>query len=228
MKYQCLVWIVAFLTLLSACSSPQKKALEQLDKSNIEYNEKNFLDHVVKGNKEVVILFLEAGMSPDVEEADITALMEASRRGHTSVALDLMEAGADIDAKDDYGVTALMYAAISGSTEIMQKLIEQGADVNAKSQNGRTALVEVLTSENDHPPGIIQSLMEAGAEVNVRICQGLTPLMLAASGNPEIVKMLIEAGADVNAKDDHGTSVLMRAKYRPENVEILKEAGAKK
>jgi len=56
----------------------------------------------------------------------------------------------------------------------------------------------------------------------------LTPSMiLAASGNPEIVRILFNAGADVSARDNYGTTPLKRAKYRPENIKILEEAGAR-
>jgi len=227
MKSKISIFMLVLLVLFISCASPEKKAKERLDQLGIEYSEINFYDAVTKGELEVVKLFIEAGMSPNVMENNMTGLVEASRRGYEEIALALIDAGADVNSQDSYGVSALMYAAISGSVEIMEKLIEDGADVNTKDQDGRTALIEVLATENDLPIDIIQSLCDAGADVNVRFSEGLTPLLLAASGNPDIVRLLVNAGADVNAKDDYGTTPLQRAKYRPESIKVLKEAGAK-
>ena len=60
----------------------------------------------------------------------------------------------------------------------------------------------------------------------VRIDGGVTPLMLGATGDPDILRMLIDAGADVNARDRRGITALMRAARHPENVSVLKAAGA--
>lgn len=227
MKSKMSVFMLVLLVPFISCSSPEKKAKERLDQLGIEYSEINFYDAVTKGKSEVVNIFIEAGMSPNVMENEMTVLVEASRRGYKEIALALIDAGADVNSQDNYGVSALMYAAISGSVEIMEKLIEGGADVNTKDQDGRSALVEVLTTENDLPIDIIKSLCDAGADVNVRFGEGLTPLLLAASGNPDIVRLLVNAGADVHTKDDYGTTPLQRARNWPENIKILKEAGAK-
>jgi acetoin utilization deacetylase AcuC-like enzyme len=39
-------------------------------------------------------------MSPDAADGGYTALLEAARRGHGGVALELAKAGADINARD--------------------------------------------------------------------------------------------------------------------------------
>ncbi|MBN1224845.1 MAG: ankyrin repeat domain-containing protein [Candidatus Aminicenantes bacterium] len=227
MKSKISFFILIFSVLLISCSSSEKKARDRLEQSGTSYSETNFYEAVTKGETEVVNLFLAAGMSPNVRINDRSVLVEASRMGHTEIALALIDTGADIDNQDSYGVSPLMFAAISGSAEIMAKLMECHADVNVKDQDGRTALIEVLTTENDLPIDIIKSLCEAGADVNVRIQNGLTPLMLAADGNSDILRLLLQAGADVNARDDYGASVLKRAKYDHENTQILIEAGAK-
>jgi len=53
----------------------------------------------------------------------------------------LIDAGADINAKDEAGSTALMVASEYGRTEIVKLLIATGADVNIKNELGWTALM---------------------------------------------------------------------------------------
>ena len=218
---------VALTLILPACQSGAKRARAELAGRDVEFSEKDFLDRARKGDGETVVLFLEAGMSPDAEDQGYTPLLEAARRGYEEMAAALIAGGADLDATDPYGVTALMFGLISGSVETARRLIEAGADVKARDIDGRTALIEALTTENDIPPELIGLLIERGADVNVRIADGLTPLMIAASGSPGVLRILMDAGADVNARDDSGTSVLRMAQDSPENVRILENAGAR-
>jgi ankyrin repeat protein len=219
--------LLASLALFSACSSPTAKAKNELARRGLPFSGPAFLERVKAGDRESVRLFLSAGISADTGEVGYTALLEAARRGYVEIVLDLVGAGADVRAKDPYGVTALMFSLITGSGEAALKLMERGAAVNARDIDGRTALIEALTTENDIPPEVIRTLLRKGADANVRIAGGITPLMIAVSYDPAIVGMLVEAGADVNAVDDEGASVLRRARESPENVRILKEAGAK-
>jgi ankyrin repeat protein len=221
--------LISVLLLLFACSSPGSKEKETLVSRGVEFSQESFFNSVVRGQTEIVKLFLEAGMSPNAKQGGITALMEASRRGktHHEIAAALIKAGAEIDAQDPYGVTPLLFAAISGSPETMRMLLKSGANVKAKDVDGRTALIETLTTENDLPPETIEELIQAGSEVNVRIYGGLTPLMIAAAGNSRILQAIIRAGADLNATDDQGATALRWAKDSPENYKILKDAGAK-
>lgn len=51
------------------------------------------------------------------------------------------DAGADVNAQDNYGQTVLMWAVWGGSDECLRHLIAAGADVNAQDNDGRTALM---------------------------------------------------------------------------------------
>ncbi|HCR38575.1 MAG TPA: hypothetical protein DIV80_03745 [Synergistaceae bacterium] len=52
---------------------------------------------------------------------------------HLDIARTLIEAGADVNAKDIQGWTPLHEAAEAGRTDIVQLLLDHGADVNARA-----------------------------------------------------------------------------------------------
>jgi uncharacterized protein len=68
-----------------------------------------------------------------------TPLMMAAFGNHTEVVKLLIEAGADMEAKNRDGDTALIWALYSGKAEASQLLIDAGADVNVRNQMGKTA-----------------------------------------------------------------------------------------
>lgn len=65
-------------------------------------------------------------------------LHEACNHGHYNVALTLVKAGANINAKGLEDDTPLHDAAIVGHFKLVKLLVEKGADVNAKNRKGKT------------------------------------------------------------------------------------------
>ena len=70
-----------------------------------------------------------------------TPLMLASALGPVAVVKALIDAGADVNAKEARGMTPLMYAIATdhGDLEIVKTLIARGADLEAKTLDGETA-----------------------------------------------------------------------------------------
>lgn len=73
------------------------------------------------------------------------ALTLAANRGNTTIIAKLIEEGADVDAKDEFGWTALMEAADEGKLDAVKLLLVSGADVNLRNDKGYTALDYVVT-----------------------------------------------------------------------------------
>ena len=65
-------------------------------------------------------------------------LLDATYFGNIDVVKELLEKGADVNAKDKHGWTPLHAAATAGHTEIAKLLIDKGANVNATDDNGNT------------------------------------------------------------------------------------------
>ena len=68
-----------------------------------------------------------------------TPLMLAAFRGDTAGVINLLEGGADVNARDKDGDTALMFAAFKGHALIVALLLQYGANVYARARNGWTA-----------------------------------------------------------------------------------------
>ena len=81
----------------------------------------------------------------DVNEQDssngFTALHYCAQNGYIDKARILLENGASVCIKDDYGNTALFKAVFfsKGKTEIIQLLLDAGADPDAENNAGMSA-----------------------------------------------------------------------------------------
>ena len=69
-------------------------------------------------------------------------LVDVCREGDLDAVKLLIDAGADVNAREDDedGKTPLLAACCCYNPDIVRALIEAGADVNAKDEFGRTAL----------------------------------------------------------------------------------------
>lgn len=123
----------------------------------------------------------------------------------------LIEAGADVNARDNSGETALMQAVRGENLDTMKLLINHGADVNAQDNQGETALMKCVSIGEEE----IKLLIEAGADVNIKDNEGKTALIHAAIRGPSfIVQLLLENGADININDNNSKTALMYAEER--------------
>ncbi|MBR4984716.1 MAG: ankyrin repeat domain-containing protein [Proteobacteria bacterium] len=101
----------------------------------------------------------------------------------------LLQAGAEVNAKDKNGKTALMYAADSGNDETIKALLQAGAEVNAKDKNGKTALMYAASTGNEDA---IEALVKAGADLSASDNKGKTVKACAAESRNEDAAKLLE------------------------------------
>ena len=120
--------------------------------------------------------------------------------------ITLLQAGADINARDRYGETLLHFVAVryDDSANIIPVLLGAGADINARDRYGMTLLHSAAKGYFDSA-NIITALLQAGADINALANEDLTPLHLAAArGTSADVIALLDAGADGSTKDKYG------------------------
>jgi len=138
-----LLLIFIFLSVI-ACNNQEKKA--------------------EKTNSEITKIEVEP---PSVDIHTATFL------GNTKALKQHIEAGTDINVKDQYGSTPLIIATTFGKTDIAKTLINAGADLHITNNDGSTALhVASFFCRTD----IVKALLEKGADKALKNKYGSTPL----------------------------------------------------
>ena len=142
------------------------------------------------------------------------------------VAKALLEHGASVHARNNWGATPLHYAAMKGYTGIAGLLLEHGASVDARDNRGDTPLHRAAELDRGKTLGL---LLVHGASVDARNNRGDTPLHYAVrNGQTETARLLLEHGADAHARDRWGDTPLHdAARYgHAGTVMLLLENGA--
>jgi len=96
-----------------------------------------FIDSLLKPKSEEDII---RDLNKLTQEEKDKKLLEASLKGQLEEVKLLIEVGADVNVKDEFGYTPLMEASTNDQIEVIKLLIESGADVNAKNKFKNTAL----------------------------------------------------------------------------------------
>lgn len=78
--------------------------------------------------------------APPVAETGRTPLHQEASDGFVRGVRELLEHGADVNARDNEGRTPLHWPSYRGHLEIVQLLCDHGADINAEDQDGRTPM----------------------------------------------------------------------------------------
>lgn len=187
------------------------------------------------GQSKQAVSVMSKNIKQDLEKRDAsgaTPLMRATRANDIPKAKALIEAGANVNAKDNIQDSPYLYAGARGHLEILNMTLAHGADLKSTNRYGGTALIPA--AERGHLD-TVKRLIQAGTEVDHVNNLGWTALLEAVIlGNgtekyQQIVQILIESGADVNFKDPKGVSTLQHARQRGyhEIERQLIKAGAK-
>ena len=124
-----------------------------------------------------------------------------------------LQAGAQLEERDQYGWTPLHWAASCEDVEPVMALLEAGANTNAQTDDGETPLhAAALFGSAD----VVMALLNAGSYLESRTTNGgETPLHVAArNGHADVVTVLTAAGANLEARDSLGETPLHKAELR--------------
>ena len=150
-------------------------------------------------------------------KADPGLLREGGRQGtllhvaaalrQTDLARVLVEAGADVAARDATGKTALHRACWGHDPPTVKLLVKSGADPNARDNDGRTPLHVAGDSPARAETAVL--LLEHGADLSVKDKQGLTPAEAAATSPQDARPEFLEAVVSHGGKPDVYAAALL-------------------
>jgi ankyrin repeat protein len=197
------------------------------DVNAANYQQETPLHWATLGNRHgVVELLLRRGgrVDPRQSYGRTPLLLVARETGNLEMARRLLDAGADVNARDRFGSTPLELSAWRGFRDVVDLLLDRGATVPADAR----AAGEMLAMA-----------AERGLERLFRLLSGRVPVptgddgaaMLRAAaggGSAAIVGILVGRGLDANARDRYGRTALHYAAEngRTEAVRLLLERGA--
>src|ERR1700733_3960848 len=168
--------------------------------------------------------FGQTSMAMEMPREELNkALRKATKNGDSTKVIELIVAGADINAQVNYsGETPLHETCSNNNIEMAKLLINHGADVNSKADHDITPLYNVCSSNGNVE--LAQLLISHGANINMRDKQwGDTPLQRACSqGYLEVVKLLINHGADINIQNTWKGNTALHKACLQNNLEVAR------
>ncbi|MCP4570842.1 MAG: hypothetical protein GY838_00675 [bacterium] len=185
-------------------------------------------DAVQAGDAARVRELLASGADPGEAEpqAGFTPLHLCVYLGQLDLAPLLVEAGADLDARNPMGLSPLDLAVFVGNDQAVSFFVAQGAGLEGDGQSGPRPLA--FAAGRGHA-GIVELLLEGGARADAVNSEGETAVLVAAvAGHADVVSVLLDKGAPIDVTGRHGLTLLQRAAVagHQDVVEMIVAAGA--
>ncbi|MCG8340037.1 MAG: ankyrin repeat domain-containing protein [Cytophagales bacterium] len=165
-----------------------RKIIKQLREEGADFNKRD-----KEGNTLMSFVIQEAStnilgydnrltMFKGPEDQEAKNILEQRRIFMREVISSLLDAGASVNVKNNWGETPLHGAAKGGLVEVMQVLIAAGANVNAEDNRGETPLHKLARNAGlESHTEAVKALIAAGADVNAKNNEGDTPLQRAGA-----------------------------------------------
>lgn len=180
----------------------------------------------LNGDDQGVTAALDQGASLEARhtQSDLTPLMLAIYRDHSSLVKLLLARGANADARNHLGFTPLMMAASGGQREFSEWLLDKGASLDSSDESGHTALMWAAFWGHAE---VVALLLERGADPRLANEEGNTALMLAALGGTSQQSRQLLNRQRRHAPSGRVLPLLLNAKAEAELIDLLLARGAR-
>jgi hypothetical protein len=133
--------LIIGIVLISACGRSESHPVPD----KVEVPQQDIFTAVVMGDYDAVVQHIKAGTDINQVEPEggSTPLITAIVFGKDDISKALIDAGANLDIRNNEGSTALLVAAMFCRTETLELLLEAGADPSMTNNYGSTALQTV-------------------------------------------------------------------------------------
>ena len=175
-----------------------------------------------KRNKDVIHVFLNAGVDLNIADADGDACFHYAARNYqfTDVLQVIISLGLDVNGTNNKNVTALMLACKEGKKDAIDVLLSDGADPNIADADGATCLH--YAARNYRSTDVLPVIISLGLDVNGTNNKNVTALMLACKeGKKDAIDVLLSDGADPNIADADGATCLHYAARNYRSTDVL-------
>lgn len=169
----------------------------------------------------------------------MSAIYLVRDNGHTKMLKMLLEAGANVNEKDEGGISVFMSVVRNlrkvGTGEVIRLFIKHGADIRQRESNGYTPLmVAAMESGCDSTEEAVQILLEVLPRefLDEQDNTGMTAINIAAcnvktaDSTENTVRMLLKAGASPSIPQKDGVNplmmLLMSESQKPETLKTIK------
>ncbi|CAN5388842.1 hypothetical protein BH11ARM1_BH11ARM1_10670 [soil metagenome] len=203
--YQAMRW--HFLTLVVFLAGCQGVPTTQSAPPAV--NSASIANAIESGNESEVAKMLENKDALKFTDADgNTPLHLAARYSQPKIGELLIEAGANVSAKNKNGQTPIGMSVAEGQGKLVELLLDHGADLSYVSKGDWSLLHWAIGTGNSN---LVEKMLADGADANTQD-DGRSVLYTAAlSGTPAMVTALIKHGAKVESRTQSGETPLFAA-----------------